>query len=89
MAIDPNANAQNLNLKMSDTTGISCDKCGCQKFVSTVILRRVSPLVAPGGQEAMVPINSYACQKCEWVNDQFLPRDLSAEEVNEPIKKEN
>ncbi len=80
---------QNLNLKMSDTTPLKCDKCGCQKFKGAVILRRVSPLVSPSAQEAMVPINTYACMECGWVNQQFLPKDLPADVVNAKVEENN
>tara|TARA_Y100000593_G_C4131602_1_gene247658 strand:- start:203 stop:481 length:279 start_codon:yes stop_codon:yes gene_type:complete len=73
---------QNLNLKMSDTEGLKCDKCEGSKFVAVSVLRRVSPLVSPSAQEAMVPINTYSCCNCGWVNQRFLPKELTAEEVN-------
>ena len=73
---------QNLNLKMSDTEALKCEKCGWQIFQGVSILRRVSPLVSPTSQEAMVPINTYQCTNCGWVSKKFLPAGLTAEEVN-------
>ena len=80
--MDVGAGQQNLNLKMSDTEALKCDKCGCQRFISISLLRRVSPLVSPTSQEAMVPINTYQCSNCGWVNQKFLPQGLTDAEVN-------
>ena len=71
----------NLNLKMSDTTEISCDKCGHNVFQQGLMLRKVSALVSPSGQESMVPIQVMICIKCDHVNDVFKPSGLKEEET--------
>tara|TARA_B100000131_G_scaffold170392_2_gene164559 strand:+ start:1178 stop:1438 length:261 start_codon:yes stop_codon:yes gene_type:complete len=68
----------NLNLKMSDTTEITCDKCGHNMFQAAMMLRRVSALVSPNAKESMVPIQVMCCMKCSHVNDQFLPTGLKS-----------
>lgn len=74
--------AEKLNLSMADTSAITCTKCGSHKFVSIALLRRVSPLVSPTAQEAVVPISSYACHDCGWLNQAFLPAGLTEDVEN-------
>ena len=79
--MDPNSNAQNLGIKMDDTKPIGCEKCGTQVFMNVTLLRRISPLVSPTGKEAMVPIQSFACIKCNHVNENFLPKGLRPDDI--------
>ena len=55
----------------SQTTPVKCDKCENQTFKQTLLLRKVSPLVSPNGQEQYVPIAVFACEKCGHVNSEF------------------
>jgi len=80
--MNPNDNATNLNIKMDDTTPVKCDKCDNQTFTQVIALRRVSALVSPTAQEAMVPIQAFACTKCGHVNASLLPKGLNADELN-------
>lgn len=77
-----NPNTAKLNLTMSQTTAITCDSCGNQYFNQATILRRVSPLVSPTSQEAMVPIQVFQCTKCDHVNKDFLPEGLVDDDEN-------
>ena len=73
-------NHMNLNLKMEDTTAIVCDECGHNLFENATLLRKVSALVSPTAQEAMVPIIVMACKKCAHVNNEFLPEGIAVNE---------
>ena len=56
---------------VSQTTPVKCDKCEKQTFKQTLLLRKVSALVSPNGQEQYVPIAVFACEKCGHVNSEF------------------
>ena len=58
-------------IDMSQTTSVKCDKCENQTFKNTLILRKLSALVSPNGQEQYVPIAVFACEKCGHVNTEF------------------
>ena len=56
---------------VSQTTPVKCDKCENQTFKQTLLIRKVSALVSPNGQEQYVPIAVFACEKCGHVNSEF------------------
>ena len=37
------------------------------------MMKRISPIISPTGKEAVVPIQTFACNACGFVNKQFLP----------------
>ena len=58
-------------IDMSQTTPIKCEKCENQTFKQTLLIRRISALVSPNGQETIVPMAVFACEKCGHVNSEF------------------
>ena len=58
-------------IDISKTSAIKCEKCENQTFKQTLLLRKVSALVSPNGQEQYVPIAVFACEKCGHVNSEF------------------
>ena len=58
-------------IDMSQTTQIKCDSCENSTFKQTLIMRKMSALVSPNGQETVIPIGVFACEKCGHVNTEF------------------
>ena len=58
-------------IDFSKTTEISCDNCGGKTFKQTLLMRKMSALVAPNGQETIIPMAVFACEKCGHVNKEF------------------
>jgi len=58
-------------IDFSKTTEIKCDKCENQTFKQTLLMRKMSALVAPNGQETIIPMAVFACEKCGHVNQEF------------------
>ena len=58
-------------IDMSQTTPIKCEKCENQTFKQTLLIRKLSALVSPNGQETVIPIGVFACEKCGHVNTEF------------------
>ena len=57
---------------ISQTTPVKCDKCENQTFKNTLILRKLSALVSPNGQEQYIPVAVFACETCGHVNSEFV-----------------
>ena len=58
-------------IDFSKTTEIKCDSCGGQTFKQTLLMRKMSALVSPNGQETIIPMAVFACEKCGHVNKEF------------------
>ncbi len=65
-----------INVNVKDTTPIECDECKGQVFVEGLMLRKLSKFLAGTEQDAVIPIQVFACQKCGHVNNQFLPAEI-------------
>ena len=58
-------------IDMSQTTPINCEKCENSTFKQTLLIRKMSALVSSSGQEMVIPIGVFACEKCGHVNSEF------------------
>ena len=58
-------------IDMSQTTSIKCEKCENSTFKQTLLIRKLSALVSPNGQETVIPVAVFACEKCGHVNTEF------------------
>ena len=75
--ITPGKNGQmQETIDFSKTSQIQCEACGGSTFKQTLLLRKMSALVAPNGQETIIPMQVFACEKCGHVNKEFS--DISA-----------
>ena len=59
------------DIDLSKTVIISCDNCGRKTFKQTMLLRKMSAIVSPTGQEALNPVAVFACEQCGHVNKEF------------------
>lgn len=64
----------NINVKLEDLTDVKCDECEGEYFRVVMMMKRLSPLVSPSGQEQMVPIQIFRCDDCGHVNEVFMPK---------------
>ena len=58
-------------IDLSKTSQIKCESCGCEIFKQTLMLRKMSALASPSGQEMIIPMQVFACEKCGHVNKEF------------------
>ena len=58
-------------IDISKTSAIKCESCENQTFKQTLLIRKMSALVSPNGQETIVPMAVFACEKCGHVNAEF------------------
>ena len=52
---------------------IVCENCSNLTFEEVLLMKKVSALVSPNGKEGIVPIPTFACVACGWVNEMFRP----------------
>ena len=70
--ITPGQNGQmQEQIDISKTTPVKCEKCENQTFKQTLLIRKLSALMSPNGQETIVPMAVFACEKCGHVNSEF------------------
>ena len=70
--ITPGKNGQmQETIDFGKTTQIQCESCGGSTFKQTLLLRKMSALVSPNGQETIIPMQVFACEKCGHVNKEF------------------
>ncbi len=79
----PHAEVQ-VDLKRAET--IQCDDCGNYLFITASVIKRISPILSPTGQEALVPVQVYSCGNCGKVPKMFLEGSGLGldEEINKP-----
>ena len=65
---------------LAQAESVSCEHCANQTFVGVVMLKRISPIISPTGKEAIVPIQTFACNACGFVNKAFSPTMSDSDE---------
>ncbi len=58
---------------LSQAESIKCEECGNYSFIQSYFLKRLSPLVSPTGQEAVIPIQVFSCGDCGTVPKKMMP----------------
>jgi len=48
-----------------------CPECGGKTFKEVMIIKKISPILSPSGQEEYFPMNIIACQGCG-----LMPKEL-------------
>jgi len=63
--------AQNMmnNIDISKTTQYECEKCESTLFQQAIEIRKLSALVSPTGQAAIIPMQVFVCHSCQTVLD--------------------
>lgn len=70
------AQNMNVNISLDKTTPLACEECSNETFIQVTFLRKVSKFIAGTDQDALIPIPSFACLKCNHVNEEFQPKNL-------------
>ena len=67
---------------------IVCENCGNLTFEEVLMMKKVSALVSPNGKEGIVPIPTFSCVACGWVNKMFRPKGKVEEATTEETPAE-
>ena len=75
-----------VQVDLRDAETIKCSDCNNYLFITSFILKRLSAIVSPNGQEALIPVQVYSCGNCGKVPKMFLEGSGLGlgEEVNKP-----
>ena len=73
-----------VQVDLSEADTIKCDDCGNYIFITGHVIKRISPIISPTGQEAIVPVQVYSCGNCGKVPKMFLEGSGLGEEINKP-----
>ena len=73
---------QQVKVDLSQAETMKCEHCGNYLFIKSSVIKRLSPLVSPTGEEALVPIEIYSCGNCGRVPKSMLGDIGIEEEIN-------
>ena len=80
MAMVPGKDGVTLdNIDLTHAKDITCEKCEGVGFRQTMMLKKLSPLMSPTGQETIIPVGVFACDSCGHVNKEFQEADIKAQ----------
>ena len=71
-APDQRAQQQQLQAALENALDVNCDECDNDRFVPVFVVKKISALVSPSGQEVIVPIQALKCDSCNHINEVFL-----------------
>ena len=75
---------QEVQVDLSKADTIKCDDCGNYIFITGHVIKRLSAIMSPTGQEAMIPVQVYSCGNCGKVPKIFLQGSGLGDEINKP-----
>ena len=78
---------QQVQVDLSQAETMKCEYCGNYVFIKGTVLKRLSPLVSPTGQEAIVPIEIYSCGNCGKVPKTML-KDVGLDTIRMSSEQE-
>lgn len=77
-----------VNIDLSSAQDIVCENCGNYTFEEVVLMKKLSALLSPTGKDAVVPIPTFACNACGFINKQFLPVQSPAADATPRVRLE-
>ena len=76
-----------INVDLSQADDIVCENCGNYTFNEVMLMKRLSALLSPTGKEAVIPIPTFACNACGYINRRFLPVKMGSPDEEQEAKK--
>jgi uncharacterized Zn finger protein len=71
---------QQINVDLSQAQDIVCENCGNYTFEEVLLMKKLSALLSPTGKETVIPIPTFSCNACGYINKQFLPVSMRGED---------
>tara|TARA_R110000765_G_scaffold332670_1_gene423330 strand:+ start:914 stop:1144 length:231 start_codon:yes stop_codon:yes gene_type:complete len=66
----PNLN-QSIKVDLDATENVACEECSDIYFTPVFVIKKVSALMSPTGDERLIPIQTFKCSSCSHVNQNF------------------
>ena len=67
----PSPKAQ-VKVDLAQTETMKCEYCDNYLFISSTIIKRLSAILSPTGEETLIPIDVYSCGNCGRVPKSML-----------------
>ena len=80
--LQPAQSEVKVDLKQADT--VECEDCGNYLFITAHVIKRLSAIISPTGQEALIPVQVYSRGNCGTVPKMFLEGSGLGDEINKP-----
>ena len=61
-----------VKVDLKDAETIKCNNCRNYLFIQSFVLKKLSALVSPNGQEALIPVQVYSCGNCGTILEGML-----------------
>lgn len=65
-------NPTQMQVDLAAQENIICDSCDNKTFEPVFVIKRISPLISPNGEETLVPLQVFKCVECDHINELFL-----------------
>ena len=60
----PKAPNAQVKVDLSQAETMKCEHCENYLFISSTIIKRLSAILSPSGEETLIPIDVYSCGNC-------------------------
>mgnify|MGYP001192408498 CR=1 FL=1 len=68
----PRPQQAQVQVDLNQAETLKCKGCNNYVFIQAYILKRLSAIVSPTGEEALIPVQVYSCGNCGEVPSQLL-----------------
>ncbi len=62
---------QQPQVDLSNATDLECDECTHKLFKQVYMIKKLSAMISPSGDEVVIPIQVFACESCGNINKIF------------------
>ena len=73
-----------VKVDLKDAETVKCEYCENYLFISSTIIKRLSAILSPTGEETLIPIDVYSCGNCGRVPKTML----EGSGIEEPPKED-
>lgn len=73
---------------LKDSSGVECEKCGCQVYNEGYLMRKISKLLLGSSSDVMVPYPIFSCRDCGHINEDQKPKEFTLHESTSKISDE-
>lgn len=64
-------------IDIEQTTEVVCDKCKGTVFIEALKIRKIPGILVGSLQPTYSPIPVFVCVSCNYVNKEFLPKEVA------------